>query len=81
MCKPDGMGTPIASAIVFGVPRDLFHGAKIVDGLYEVEVYGLMLPDAPLPFPNYKDHPLQLLLKQIQGQFTLLDSAMMRKVS
>ncbi len=41
-CKLDGMGTLVASAIVSRVPRDLFHGAQIVDGLYKVEVSGLM---------------------------------------
>ncbi len=76
-CKPDGMGTPIASVVVFVVLRDLFHGVQIVDDLYKVEVFGLMFPDAPLPFPNYKDDPLQLVLKQVQGQFTLWDNAMM----
>jgi hypothetical protein len=47
-CKFDGMGTPATSAVVFGVLGDLFHGAQIVDGLYKVEVFGLMLLDAPL---------------------------------
>jgi hypothetical protein len=75
------MGTPATSALVSGILGDLFHGAQIVDGMYKVEVFGLMLLDAPLPFLNYKDDPLQLLLKQVQGQFTLWDNAMMWKVS
>jgi hypothetical protein len=56
------MGTLIASAIVYGVLRDVFHGAHIVNGLYSVEVSILMLLNAPLPFPSHKDDPLQLLL-------------------
>ncbi len=80
-CEHDGMGTPTTSTIVYGVLRDLFHGAQIVDGLYKVEVSGLMLLDALLHFPNFKDDLLQLLLKQVQGQFTLWDSAMMRKIN
>ncbi len=67
----------VARAIVCGVPGNLFHGAKIVDGVYKVEVKALMLPDAPLIFQNYKDEPTQLLLKQMQGQFTLWESDMM----
>jgi accessory gene regulator protein AgrB len=43
------MGTLIASAIVYGVLRDVFHGAHIVNGLYSVEVSVLMLLNAPLP--------------------------------
>ncbi len=78
-CELDGMGTFATSAIIFGILGDLFHGRQIVDGLYKVEVFGLMLLDAPLPFLNYKDDPLQLFLKQVQGQFTLWDNAMMRK--
>ncbi len=79
-CELDGMGTFATSAIIFGILGDLFHGRQIVDGLYKVEVFGLMLLDAPLPFPKYKDC-LQLLLKQVQGQFTLWDSVMMWKAS
>jgi hypothetical protein len=79
-CKLDGMGTLATSVVISRVPGDLFDRAQIVDGLYKVEVFGLMLLDAPLPFPNYKDDPLQLL-KQVQGQFTLWDNAMMRKAS
>ncbi len=80
-CKLDGMGTPVAIVVVSRVLGDLFHGAQIVDGLYKVEVFGLMFLDAPLPFPNYKDDPLQLLRKQVQGQFTLWDNAMMWKTT
>jgi len=74
-CKPDGMGTPATNVVNSGVPGDLFHGRKIANGLYKVEVSWLM------PFLNYKDDPLQLLLKQVQGQFTFWDSAMMWKTS
>jgi hypothetical protein len=56
------MGTLIASAIVYGVLRDVFHGAHIVNGLYNAEVFVLMLLDAPLPFPSHMDDPPQLLL-------------------
>jgi hypothetical protein len=51
------MGTLIASAIVYGVLGDIFHGTHIVNGLYKVELFGMMLPDAPLPFPSHKDDP------------------------
>jgi hypothetical protein len=73
------MGTPATNVVVSRILGDLFHGAQIENGLYKVEVFGLMLLDAPLPFLNYKDDPLQLFLKQVQGQFTLWDNAMMRK--
>jgi hypothetical protein len=63
--------------IVCGVQGNFFHGAKIVYGVYKVEVKALMLPNAPLIFPNYKDELTQLLLNQLQGQFTLWESAMM----
>jgi hypothetical protein len=33
--------------------------------MYKVEVQGLMLLDAPQPFPNYNDLPTQLLFKQV----------------
>ncbi len=80
-CEHDGMGTLATSAIVFGVIRDLFHGAQIANGLYKVEVFGLMLLDAPFHFLNLKNDPLQLLLKQAWGQFTLWDNAMMQKIN
>jgi hypothetical protein len=80
-CELDGMGTLAASAVVSRVLGDLFHGAPIANGLYKVEVSRLMLLDAPLHFPNYKYDPLQLLLKQVQGQFTLWDNAMMQKAN
>jgi hypothetical protein len=75
------MGIHVASAVVYRVPGDLFHGTQIDDGLYKVEVYGLMLLDVPLPFPNHKDDSPQLELKQVQGRITLWNSAMMRKTS
>jgi len=37
-CKPDGMGTPATNVVNSGVPGDLFHGRKIANGLYKVEV-------------------------------------------
>jgi hypothetical protein len=61
-CKHDQMGTLIASAIVSRILGDVFHGAHIVNGLYNAEVFGLMHLDAPLPFPSHKDDPPQLLL-------------------
>jgi hypothetical protein len=65
-------------AIVCGFPgKDLFHGAYLTNDLYKLEVDAMMLPDAPLPFPNYKDEYVQLCLKQVQGQFTLWESALM----
>jgi hypothetical protein len=57
------MGTFTTSAIVSGVLGDVFHGAHIVNGLYKAELFGMMLPYAPLPFPSHKDDPPQLLLK------------------
>jgi hypothetical protein len=44
-------------------------------------VFGLMLLDAPFHFLNLKNDPLQLLLKQAWGQFTLWDNAMMQKIN
>ncbi len=70
-----------ASAVVYKVPGDSFHGTQIDNGLYKVEVRGLMLLDVPLPFPNHKDDPPQLELKQVQGQITLWSSAIMQKTS
>jgi hypothetical protein len=54
---------PVASAIVCGVPRDTFHGSTIGDGVYKVEIQGVMLVDAPLPFPNNKNESLQVFVK------------------
>ncbi len=71
----------VASGVVSKFPRDLFHGKFFVDGVYKVEVQGLMLSDAPLPFPNYIDLHTQLLPKQVCGQFILWESAMMWKAS
>jgi hypothetical protein len=53
----------VANEIVHGVPRDTFHGFKIGDGVYKVEVQGVILADAPLPFLNNKDEPPQLFVK------------------
>jgi hypothetical protein len=52
-----------ANEIVRGVPSDTFHGSRIGNGVYKVEVQGVMLADAPLPFPNNKDEPPQLFVK------------------
>jgi hypothetical protein len=44
------------SVVVAGVVgTNLFHGANIQDGVYKVEVCGVMLPNTPLPFPNHND--------------------------
>jgi hypothetical protein len=72
---------PTTSVIVHGVPRDTFHGSTIGDGVYKVEVQGVMLEDASLPFPNNKNEPPQLFVMEVQGQFALWESAQMRKVS
>jgi hypothetical protein len=69
-----------ASGVVSGIIRDLFHGKEIIDRV-KVETQGLMLLDAPQPFPNYNDLPTQLLFKQVYGQFILWESAMMWKSS
>jgi hypothetical protein len=53
-----------ASGVVSGIIRDLFHGKEIIDRV-KVETQGLMLLDAPQPFPNYNDLPTQLLFKQV----------------
>jgi hypothetical protein len=64
------------------VPRKyLFIVVKIVDSVYKVEMCGLVLPNTPLPFPNFKDELAQLLLKQVQGQSTLRESVMMWKTT
>jgi hypothetical protein len=72
----------VARVVVCGLPRKyLFHGAYLINGVYKVEVHTMMLPNAPLPFPNYKHEFAQLCLKQAQGQFTLWESALMRKAN
>jgi hypothetical protein len=71
--------THVANVVIFGVVGNLFHAKEIVDGVYKVEVQGLMLLDASFPFPNYNDSFGQLLFKQVCGQFTLWESAMMGK--
>jgi hypothetical protein len=72
----------VARVVVYGLPgKYLFHGAYLIDGVYKVEVDAMMLPNVPLPFPNYKDELAQLCLKQVQGQFTLWESALMWKVN
>ncbi len=66
-------GHNIASSVVVVnvVGKDLFHGENIQDGQYKVEVREVMLPNAPLPFPNHNDEHAQLLLKHVKVQFTL----------
>lgn len=71
----------VANVVIFGVLGNLFHAKEIVDGVYKVEVRGLMFPNAPLPFPNHNNSLAQLLFKQVCGQFTLWESAMMWKTS
>jgi hypothetical protein len=71
-----------ARAIICGfIGKYLLHGAYIRYGVYKLEVHAMMLLNAPLPFPNYKDEPIQLCLKQAQGQFTLWENALMRKAN
>jgi hypothetical protein len=70
-----------ASAIICGVPGDTFHGSIIGDGVDKVEVLGVMLAYAPLPFPNNKNEYPQLFVKQTQGQFALWENAQMQKAS
>jgi hypothetical protein len=72
---------PTTSVVVSRVPRDLFHGKEIVDGVYKVEVRVLMFPGAPLPFPNHNNSLAQLLFEQVCGQFNLWESAMMWKAN
>jgi hypothetical protein len=56
----------VARAVICGLPRKyLFHGAYLTNVVYKVEVHVMMLPDVPLPFPNYKDEHAQLCLKQL----------------
>ncbi len=62
MCKMKNVTTRMkghniaASVIVVNVAKTiLFHGANIQGGVYKVEVREVMLPDTPLPFPNYND--------------------------
>jgi hypothetical protein len=44
------------NAIIAGVMgTNLFHGANIQDGVYKVEVCGVMLLKTPLPFPYHND--------------------------
>jgi hypothetical protein len=53
----------------------------IGDGVDKVEVLGVMLAYAPLPFPNNKNEYPQLFVKQTQGQFALWENAQMQKAS
>jgi hypothetical protein len=57
----------------------MFHGVPIGDGVYNVEVQGVMLPETSLMFPNSKDDLPQLLFKDVKGQFTLWEGAIMQK--
>jgi len=68
--------TPVANVVIFRVLSNFFHAKEIVDGVYKVEVQGLMFLDASFPFPNYNDSFGQLLFKQVCGLFTLWESAM-----
>ncbi len=59
------------SGVVSNVAGDMFHGVVIKDGVYKVEVHGVMFPKITLIFPNMKDDLPELLLKDVKGQFTL----------
>ncbi len=59
----------------------VFHGVPIGNGVYKVEVKGVILLKTSLMFPNSKDDPPQLLFKDVKGQFTLWEGANMRKPS
>jgi hypothetical protein len=68
----------VARAIICGLlGKYLFHGAYFTDGVYKVEVHVVMLLNAPSPFPNHKDEPTQLCLKQAQCQFKIWENALM----
>ncbi len=67
----------VRCGVVFGVVDDMFHGVPIGDGLYKVEVQGVMLLETSLMFPNFKDDPPQLLLKDVKSQFRLWEGASM----
>ncbi len=61
----------VANGVVFGVASNMFHGVVIEDGVYKVEVHGVMFIKTILIFPNMKDDLAHLLLKDVKGQFTL----------
>jgi hypothetical protein len=46
-----------ASGAVSGVVGDMLNGVVIKDGVYKVEVHGVMLLETTLMFPNLKDDP------------------------
>jgi hypothetical protein len=71
----------VTSRVVSSVVDDMFHEVIIADGVYKVEVWGVMLPETTLFQPNLKDDPPQLLLKDMKGQFTLWQGANMWKTS
>ncbi len=45
------------SGAVFGVVGDMFNGVVIKDGVYKVEVHGVMLFETNSIFPSLKDDP------------------------
>jgi len=45
----------------------VFHGVPNGNGVYKVEVQCVMLLETSLMFPNSKDDPPQLLLKDVKG--------------
>jgi hypothetical protein len=67
----------VRCGVVFGVVDDMFHGVPIGDGVYKVEVQGVMLLETSLMFQNSKDDPPQLLLKDVKSQFRLWEGASM----
>ncbi len=82
-CHTTAIGTKrhiAASGVVFGVVGDMFHGVVIEDGVYKMEVHGVMLPKTTLIFPNMKDDPPQLLLKDVKSQFTFWEDVNLRKI-
>ncbi len=55
----------------FDVNGNMFHGVVIEEVVYKVEVHGVMLHATTFMFPNLKKKPfVQLLLKDVKGQFT-----------
>jgi hypothetical protein len=49
----------------------MFHGVVIEEVVYKVEVHGVMFHATTFMFPNLKKRPfMQLLLKDVKGQFT-----------
>ncbi len=60
-------GLIVGCGMVFGVASDMFHGVPIGNGVYKVEVQGVMLLETSLMFQNFKDDLPQLILKDVKG--------------